>query len=154
MWLPWWANFQSLPEYHSATITGGYNCWYDCQFFSASFSIFQMTLVCSSSELDFGNTTCHVVLELVHWFYMWLWLLQLQVEAPAGVSTSVYHEQGLLHQGVHVAVVCKLAHGEKFVPIVWMLVHEEMEELLHFLGDMFGLTVHLWVVICMGMGNL
>jgi len=45
VWLPQCANFQSPPEYQSATITSGYNRRYDHWLFSAGFSIFQMSSI-------------------------------------------------------------------------------------------------------------
>jgi len=69
------------------------------------------------------KSSCHAILELIHRLYMRPWLLQLK--AHAGVSASICHEQGLLHQRVNVVVVCKLTQGEELFPVVLALIHKE-----------------------------
>ena len=69
------------------------------------------------------KSLCHAILELIHQLYMRPQLLRLK--AHVGVSASIYHEQGLLHQRVNVVVVCKLAQGEELVPVILVPIHKE-----------------------------
>ena len=43
-------------------------------------------------------------------------------------------------------VVLELSHGKEIIPIILSFIHEEVKVLLQFLVDLFGLTIHLWVI--------
>ena len=48
-----------------------------------------------------------------------------------------------MHGGMYLVVVSELDYGQPVIPVILPLVHEELKELLNFLVDSLGLTIHL-----------